>query len=445
MSLDFKDFQGVNEGYLLELYDKYVADPESVDERTRALFARWTPSGASPISGSPVPRAPLAAGLDIRIAVGAVSLAEASRRSGHLAAPVGPVGARRRGEPPLAPGLAVRIAAGAISLAESTRRYGHLAARFDPLGRRRRGNPLLQPEGHGITDAQLKLVPATLINEAVAQGCETMYDLVEKLRRIYCGTTGYDIAHIFVPEERLWLRDAIETGKYRAPNDPIDPVALLERLSDVEVFEKFLHRTYPGKTRFSIEGVDMLVPILDEVLAEAAESGLRQAFIGMAHRGRLNVLAHVMSKRYVEILAEVKYPIRNVVDGVEWAGDVKYHLGASRAIKGGEKVNLVVSMPPNPSHLEAINPVLEGMVRAAGTDSSKGGAPVFNPDAVLPVLIHGDAAFPGQGVVAETLNLHRLRGYTTGGTIHIIANNQIGFTTDSSDSFSTLYASGLAR
>ena len=403
MSLDFKDFQGVNEGYLLELYDKYVADPESVDERTRALFARWTPSGASPISGSPFPRAPLAAGLDIRIAVGA------------------------------------------ISLAESIRRYGHLAARFDPLGRRRRGNPLLQPEGHGITDAQLKLVPATLINEAVAQGCETMYDLVEKLRRIYCGTTGYDIAHIFVPEERLWLRDAIETGKYRAPNDPIDPVALLERLSDVEVFEKFLHRTYPGKTRFSIEGVDMLVPILDEVLAEAAESGLRQAFIGMAHRGRLNVMAHVMGKRYEEILAEFKDPIRNVFDGVEWAGDVKYHLGASRAIKGGEKVNLVVSMPPNPSHLEAINPVLEGMVRAAGTDSSKGGAPVFNPDAVLPVLIHGDAAFPGQGVVAETLNLHRLRGYTTGGTIHIIANNQIGFTTDSSDSFSTLYASGLAR
>jgi 2-oxoglutarate dehydrogenase E1 component len=405
MSLDFRDFQGVNEGYVLELYDRYVTDPQSVDERTRELFQTWTPPGASPVAGSPRPRAPLANGLDIRIAVGA------------------------------------------ISLAESIRRYGHLAARIDPLGSRPRGNPLLHPEGHGITAEQLTLVPATLINEAAAEGCVTMYDLVEKLRGIYCGTTGYDIAHIFVPEERLWLRDAIETGKYRAPKDPIDPVALLDRLTDVEVFEKFLHRTYPGKTRFSIEGVDMLVPILDEVLSESAEAGLRQAFIGMAHRGRLNVMAHVMGKPYEQILAEFKDPVRNHLDleGVQWAGDVKYHLGASRMIGGGERVNLVVSMPPNPSHLESINPVIVGMARAAGTDSSRPGAPVFNPDAVLPILIHGDAAFPGQGVVAETLNLQRLAGYTTGGTIHIIANNQIGFTTEPSDAYSTLYASGVAR
>jgi 2-oxoglutarate dehydrogenase E1 component len=405
MSLDFKDFQGVNEGYVLELYDRFVADPQSVDEQTRELFRTWTPPGASPVTGSPRPRPPLSDGLDIRIGVGA------------------------------------------ISLAESIRRYGHLAARIDPLGSRPRGNPLLHPEGHGITSEQLRLVPASLINEAVAIGCDTMYDLVEKLRSIYCGTTGYDIAHIFVPEERLWLRDAIETGMYRAPKDPIDPVALLDRLTDVEVFEKFLHRTYPGKTRFSIEGVDMLVPILDEVLSESAEAGLRQAFIGMAHRGRLNVMAHVMGKPYEQILAEFKDPIRNQLDleGVQWAGDVKYHLGASRAISGGESVKLVVSMPPNPSHLESINPVIVGMARAAGTDASKPGAPTFNPDTVLPILIHGDAAFPGQGVVAETLNLQRLRGYTTGGTIHIIANNQIGFTTEPSDSYSTLYASGLAR
>jgi 2-oxoglutarate dehydrogenase E1 component len=204
MSLDFKDFQGVNEGYVLELYDRFVGDPQSVDEKTRALFRTWTPPGASPVTGSPRPRAPLSDGLDIRIAVGA------------------------------------------ISLAESIRRYGHLAARIDPLGGRPRGNPLLHPEGHSITSDQLRLVPASLINEAVAVGCDTMFDLVEKLRSIYCGTTGYDIAHIFVPEERLWLRDAIETGMYRAPKDPIDPVALLDRLTDVEVFEKFLHRTYPG-------------------------------------------------------------------------------------------------------------------------------------------------------------------------------------------------------
>ncbi|HEY7476543.1 MAG TPA: 2-oxoglutarate dehydrogenase E1 component, partial [Vicinamibacterales bacterium] len=212
-------------------------------------------------------------------------------------------------------------------------------------------------------------------------------------------------------------------------------------------FERFLHRSFPGKTRFSIEGLDMLVPILDEVVAEAAEAGLRQAFIGMAHRGRLNVMAHVLGKSYEQILAEFKDPARSTLDieGVQWSGDVKYHLGASRAIDGGETVDLVVSMPPNPSHLEAIDPVLEGMARAAGTEANQPGTPTFNPDTVLPILIHGDAAFPGQGVVAETLNMHRLAGYTTGGTIHIIANNQIGFTTDPSDAYSTLYASGLAR
>jgi 2-oxoglutarate dehydrogenase E1 component len=167
----------------------------------------------------------------------------------------------------------------------------------------------------------------------------------------------------------------------------------------------------------------------------------------MAHRGRLNVMTHVLGKPYEQILAEFKDPVSRPyhVQGLHWSGDVKYHLGASRAVAGGEQVELVVSMPPNPSHLEAIDPVLEGMARAAGTDTARPGAPRFDPDAVLPILIHGDAAFPGQGVVAETLNLHRLEGYSTGGTIHIIANNQIGFTTDPSAAYSTLYASGLAR
>src|SRR5207244_263737 len=157
--------------------------------------------------------------------------------------------------------------------------------------------------------------------------------------------------------------------------------------------------------------------------------------------------AHVLGKRYEQILAEFKDPVARAheMEGMKWSGDVKYHLGASRAIHGGEAVDLVISMPPNPSHLEAIDPVLEGMARAAGTDASRAGAPAFDPDAVLPILIHGDAAFPGQGIVAETLNLHRLAGYSTGGTMHIIANNQIGFTTEPADAASTLYASGLAR
>ena len=191
----------------------------------------------------------------------------------------------------------------------------------------------------------------------------------------------------------------------------------------------------------------MLVPILDEVIGEAAESGIRNILIGMAHRGRLNVMAHVLNKPYAQILAEFKEPVSSRVfrEDMAWTGDVKYHAGAHRAIKGGRAMDVAVSMPPNPSHLEAIDPVVEGMARAAGTVVDAAGAPTFDPTRSLPILIHGDAAFPGQGVVAETLNLSRLPGYQTGGTIHIIVNNQLGFTTGPEAEYSTSYASGLAR
>ena len=205
-----------------------------------------------------------------------------------------------------------------------------------------------------------------------------MADVVARLREIYCSTTGYDFAHIFVPEERRWLRDAIETGRFRAPADPIDPVALLDRLTDVEAFEKFLHRSFPGKTRFSIEGLDMLVPILDEVIGEAAEAGMRQAFIAMAHRGRLNVMAHVLGKPYEQILAEFKDPVRTLARARGRAVERRRQVPPRRVAHGRgrrPKCDLVVSMPPNPSHLEAIDPVLEGMARAAGTDASQPGAP----------------------------------------------------------------------
>ncbi len=405
--LDKNDFRGINEGYALELYEAFRRDPSSVDQRTRDLFATWTP-------GIP-----------------------------HLGTQRTPTTLDPGTSGPLDPNKVV----GAVNLAQSIRRYGHLAAQIDPLGGRPLGDPALEPETHGVTEADLRALPASLMHGHIAEGLGSMWDVVTHLREIYCGTVGYDIAHIFVPEERRWLREAVESRRYQAATDPIDPVALLNRLTEVEGFERFLHRTFPGKTRFSIEGLDTLVPVLDEVISEAAEAGMRQAFIAMAHRGRLNVMAHVLGKPYEHILAEFKDPVRSALEneGLQWAGDVKYHLGASRAVSGGEEVDLIVSMPPNPSHLEAIDPVLVGMARAAGTEADQPGAPRFNPDAVLPILIHGDSAFPGQGVVAETLNLHRLTGYTTGGTIHIIANNQIGFTTTPEESYSTLYASGLAR
>jgi 2-oxoglutarate dehydrogenase E1 component len=395
------DVSGINRGYVLELYERFRQDPASVDAETRAFFESWTP----------------------------------------------PADDVREEKPATDGGVPLRAAVSAVNLAQSIRRYGHLAAQLDPLGTPPIGDPTLRPERHGLTEDDLRRVPATLVNSPLTPQAANMQELVAALRRVYCSTTGYDYAQVFVPEERQWLRRAAEEGRFREPADPIDPVALLERLTQVEVFERFLHRTFPGKTRFSIEGLDMLVPILDEVIGDAGETGVGSILIGMAHRGRLNVMAHVLCKPYEQILAEFKDPLssRNFREDMAWAGDVKYHAGAQRAIKDGREIGLEVSMPPNPSHLEAVDPVVVGMARAAGTRTDGPGAPKFDPSRSLPILIHGDAAFPGQGIVAETLNLSRLAGYDTGGTIHIIVNNQLGFTASSSESYSTSYASGLAR
>src|SRR6476620_6792895 len=393
----WQEFSGLNRGYVLELYEKYRRDPASVDPETRAIFEQWTPPTEAPAVHD---------------------------------------------------GIAYARSVGAALLAQAIRPYGHLAASLDPLGLRVPvGDPSLLAETHNVTDEDLRNLPPDLVSSPLTEHAEHMADVIRSLRSLYCSTTGYDYNHVFVPEERRWLRQAAEGGRFRAPLDPISPSALLERLTQIEVFERFLHRAFPGKTRFSIEGLDMLVPILDEVIGEAAESGTRNILIGMAHRGRLNVMAHVLNKPYAQILAEFKEPVssRAFREDMAWTGDVKYHAGAHRALKGGRQMDVVVSMPPNPSHLEAVDPVVEGMARAAGTVVDAPGAPTFDPTRSLPILIHGDAAFPGQGVVAETLNLSRLPGYRTGGTIHISVNNHLGFTTGPEDEYSTSYASGLAR
>src|SRR5918993_2141075 len=393
----WEEFSGLNRGYVLELYEKYRQDPASVDAETRALFEQWTPPAEETVE--------------------------------------------------IGGGMPVLKAVGAVNLAQSIRRYGHLAAQLDPLGSAPPGDPTLLPETHGLTNADLRSMPASLIWSALAEGAANAHEVVEAFRSVYCSTTGYDFAHVFVPEERRWLRQAVESGRFRSPADPINHAALLDRLTQVEVFERFLHRTFPGKTRFSIEGLDMLVPVLDEIIGDAAEFGVRNILIGMAHRGRLNVMAHVLNKPYAQILAEFKDPVSGKAfrEDMAWTGDVKYHAGARRALKGGAEMDVVISMPPNPSHLEAVDPVVVGMARAAGTSVNKPGAAKFDPTNSVPILIHGDAAFPGQGVVAETLNLSRLDGYNAGGTIHIIVNNQLGFTTNAEDEYSTSYASGLAR
>lgn len=393
MKLD--PIHGLNLGYVVELYERYQQDPESVDPVTRAVFETWRPVDAAEARGHPSPA-------DFQTIVGVANLAECIRR------------------------------------------YGHLAARIDPLGSTPPGDPSLQPQAHGITDEDLRRLPAALIGGVAAETSTTAFEAIEKLRRAYCSTTGFDFAHVFVPEERVWLRHAAESGRFLPPMDPESADALLDRLTQIEVFEQFLHRVFPGKTRFSIEGLDMLVPMLDEILSSAGDGGVRHTVLGMAHRGRLNVLAHVLDKPCAEILAEFKDSVRahEVRLDLGWRGDVKYHAGARTSTPRGE---MFVTLVSNPSHLEAVNPIVEGMARAAGTRTDRAGASAFDGSLVLPILIHGDAAFPGQGIVAETLNLSRLAGYDTGGTIHIIANNQLGFTATPAESYSTSYASGLAR
>ncbi len=401
----WQEFHGPNAAYILDLYDRYRQNPDSVDPSARALFQHWQPDGE-------------------------FSFAPAATVSGP-------------------PGPAAEKIMAVVNLATAIREYGHLAAHIDPLGLANPpGDPALHPSAHGLTEGDLRGLPAALVGGPAAEGAANALDAIAQLRRVYSTTIGYDYDHIRLPEERNWLRQAAESRRFRPPHDPFDPHRLLELLTRVEAFEHFVHRIFPGKTRFSIEGLDIMVPMLDIMLGEAAEAGIYTILIGMAHRGRLNVLAHVLNKPYDEILKEFRdaagedHPVREYLG---WTGDVKYHAGASRALANGNPVDLVVKMAPNPSHLEHVNPVIAGMARAAGSRADRPGRLSFDRHAVLPVIIHGDAAFPGQGVVAETLNLQRLRGYRVGGTIHIIANNQIGFTTSQWEGRSTLYASDLAK
>jgi len=393
MDMDtLKEFQGPNAGYVLELYDKFRLDPATVDAETRNYFENWKPE--EPID----------------------------RGSGEL-----------------------RTVLAIAKLARDIRQFGHLAARLDPLGLMLAGDPLLQNKSYGLDDEILRRLPADLVGGSIASSAQNAFEAIEALREIYTSTTGFDFEHVHSTEERTWLRESIEGRVFAPPLMPIDARGLLEQLTQTEVFEHFLQRSFPGKFRFSVEGVDMLVPILLEQVSLAKDSGIKSIIIGMAHRGRLNVLAHVLQVPYSAIFAEFNDPVRhrNSRADLDWTGDVKYHRGAFKIQKSPERMQILLA--PNPSHLEAIDPVVEGMARAAGTDSSKRGEPSFNPETTLPILIHGDASFPGQGIVAETLNFSRLKGYSTGGAIHIITNNQLGYTATPDETRSTRYASDPAK
>src|SRR5881396_532207 len=334
--------------------------------------------------------------------------------------------------------------AAAMALVKAIRNFGHMAARLDPLGSEPPGDPALDPGPLGLTPEIMARIPADLLRIYVPG--RTLAEAYPKLQETYCGTIAYEVEHIGSHQERVWLRQVIESGDHKKPLAPEMKRKLLARLTAVETLERFLHKAYLGQKRFSIEGLDALVPMLDQTIELAGTSGARRVVLGMAHRGRLNVLAHIVGLPYETIFAEFEggRHVEGTLTPEGGTGDVKYHHGADGVYQtaAGKPVN--ITLTPNPSHLEAVNPVVEGRARANQTNR-RGKEPIHDGTVALPVLIHGDASFAAQGVVAETFNLARLKGYTTGGTIHLIANNQLGFTTDPKEGRSTDYSSDLAK
>jgi 2-oxoglutarate decarboxylase len=333
----------------------------------------------------------------------------------------------------------------ATSLIKAHRTHGHLAARLDPLGSEPEGDPALDPEPLGLTEEIMRQIPAKVLRTYVPGA--TLADALPHLRDTYCGTIAYEIEHIASHRQRMWLREKIESGAFRAPLSNDEKRKLLRRLTQVDSLERFMHKAYLGQKQFSIEGLDMTVPMLDEMIQLSATAGAREVVLGMAHRGRLNVLAHNLGRAYETIFREFEgassiEAVTTIPQG--GTGDVKYHHGAQGTYQLEGDGSVIVRLESNPSHLEYVSPVVEGATRAVQT-SRKGPHASLDTNAAIPIILHGDAALPGQGVVSETLNLQALDGYTVGGTLHIIQNNQVGFTTDPDDSRSTRWASDIAK
>ncbi len=336
----------------------------------------------------------------------------------------------------------------ATSLLKAYRTHGHLAAQLDPLGSEPKGDPALQPENVNLTPELMERIPASILRIGVPG--ENLLEALPRMRTAYCGTIGYQVEHLSSHQQRIWLREMIETGAHRQPLTDAEKKSLLDRLIDVFQFERFLEKAYLGQKMFSIEGLDVVVPMLDEIVTLALRDGGEEVVFGMAHRGRLSVLAHNLGRSVESILAE--FEGSKQIEAVKavaaiphgGTGDVKYHYGHRGVYETADGQKISVRLYPNPSHLEFVDPVVTGGTRFLQQDF-EGPNLTHDPKRAVPVLLHGDAAFPAQGVVAETLNLQSLPGYKTGGTIHVIQNNQVGFTTDPDEARSTPYAADMAK
>ncbi|MFH9401856.1 multifunctional oxoglutarate decarboxylase/oxoglutarate dehydrogenase thiamine pyrophosphate-binding subunit/dihydrolipoyllysine-residue succinyltransferase subunit [Streptomyces sp. NPDC017638] len=329
----------------------------------------------------------------------------------------------------------VTKAARVFELIHSYRVRGHVMADTDPLEYKQRKHPDLDIVEHGLTLWDLEREFA--VGGFAGKSMMKLRDILGVLRDSYCRTTGIEFMHIQDPKQRKWIQDRVERPHSKMERE--EQLRILRRLNAAEAFETFLQTKYVGQKRFSLEGGESVIPLLDAVIDSAAESRLDEVVIGMAHRGRLNVLANIVGKSYAQIFREFEGNLDP--KSMHGSGDVKYHLGAEGTFTGLDGEQIKVSLVANPSHLEAVDPVLEGVSRAKQDIINKGGTDFT----VLPVAIHGDAAFAGQGVVAETLNMSQLRGYRTGGTVHIVINNQVGFTAAPESSRSSMYATDVAR
>lgn len=406
-------FMGPNLGYLWELYDRYRRDPDSVDEADRPLLEHLDPAWEEKAEK----------GADIFADIPRPSLADF--------------------EAMLSATRAVR----------DIRERGHRKIRWDPLA-----PEASEPNSSRSINPRWEQVSLEALNAGLdvpVSDADNAAAVIDRLQEIYETTMGFEFSHLSEASEQAWLYRMVESPTAIAPLADPERRVLLNRLIAVDELEKFLHANFPGQKRFSLEGLDMLVPMLDEMVRLAAKNGASDVFIGMAHRGRLNVLAHVLGKPYERILAEFQHaPNKELVpsegsEGIShgWTGDVKYHLGRRQTVEERDitHTQVRVTLANNPSHLEFVNPVVEGMTRAAQDSREEAGPAIQDHTKAMAILIHGDAAFPGEGIVAETFNLSRLEGYATGGTIHIVANNGLGFTTNPDQGRSTAYASDLAK
>ncbi|MCW5699088.1 MAG: 2-oxoglutarate dehydrogenase E1 component [Rhodospirillales bacterium] len=411
---------GANAPYIAELYCRYLDKPGSVDPSWALFFNELRDDSAALLAE----------------ASGASWAHSQSRLIVDGAAAAQPLAAEAA-----AMGVDVRQAAQdsirALMLIRLFRVRGHLIANFDPLGLEgRKYHPELDPKTWGFSDADMDR--PIFINNVLGLETATLRQILQILKETYCGSIGVEFMHIMHPEEKAWIQQRIEGIRNQTDFTVEGKRAILERLVEAEGFERFLHLKYTGTKRFGLDGGEATIPAIEQMLKRGAQLGVEEVVIGMPHRGRLNVLANIMHKPYVAILAEFEGQAA-LPEEVEGSGDVKYHLGTSSdRVFDDREIHLTLSA--NPSHLEAVNPVVLGRARAKQTQWGEDGR-----SHVMSILLHGDAAFAGQGLVAECFAFSELRGYRTGGTIHLIVNNQIGFTTSPKYSRSSPYPSDVAK